>query len=154
MSSLTPEQRAAVVTEAISWVEARTPYRAHAQLKGLGCDCATFIICIYRDLGIIPALDPGNYSVQAHLHTDTTEYVDTILKYCDEIPEAEAQPGDLVLWKVARAFAHGGIVIDFPTVIHSMTKHGVIYSNANLDDFLLRRQRRFFRRNFLKDSCL
>jgi cell wall-associated NlpC family hydrolase len=150
LSSLSPEQRLAVVAEATAWMKAETPYIPHGRLKGIGCDCATFIICVYHNLQIIPAIDPGNYSVQAHLHTKTTEYVDAILKYCDEIPEAEAQPGDLVLWRVAHAFAHGGIIVDFPTVIHSMTKHGVIYSNANLDDFLLGRPRRFFRRNFSK----
>jgi cell wall-associated NlpC family hydrolase len=149
-ATLTPQQRIAVVEEAISWVEARTPYVPHAQLKGLGCDCATFILCVYRQVGLIPEIDPGAYNVQEHLHHETTEYVDTILKYSDEIPEADAQPGDLVLWRVAHAFAHGGIVVAFPTVIHSMMKHGVIYSNANIDCFLQKRPRRFFRRNFLK----
>jgi cell wall-associated NlpC family hydrolase len=127
-------------------VEAQTPYVPHAKLKGAGCDCATFIICVYRDLALIPAdFDPGNYSIQAHLHSADTQYVDTVLQYADEITEAEAQPGDLVLWRVARAYAHGGIIVDFPVVIHSMNKHGVIYSNANLDSFLKNRHRRFFR---------
>lgn len=141
---LTPEERIAVVAEAKSWVEARTPYIPHARLKGLGCDCATFIICIYQVLGLVPEIDPGNYSIQAHLHSETTQYVDTILQYADEIDEAQAQPGDLVLWRVARAFAHGGIIVSFPTVIHSMNRHGVIYSDANVDSFLKGRPRRFF----------
>jgi cell wall-associated NlpC family hydrolase len=148
--TLTDTQRAAVVAEAIAWVEARTPYVPHARIMGLGCDCATFILCVYRQVGLIPEIDPGNYAVDAHLHTETTEYVDTILRFADEITEPEVQPGDLVLWLTAKAYAHGGIAVDFPTVIHSMMKHGVIYSNANVDNFFQRRKRRFFRRNFSK----
>lgn len=143
---LTPEQREQVIAEGKEWVELRTPYVPHAKLKGAGCDCATFIICIYRSLGLIPAdFDPGSYSIQAHLHRDDTQYVDTVLQYADEITEPEAQPGDLILWRVARAYAHGGIIVAFPLVIHSMNKHGVIYSDANLDSFLKNRPRRFFR---------
>jgi cell wall-associated NlpC family hydrolase len=150
VSFLTALQRTEVIREAEAWVTSRTPYQPHAQLKGLGCDCATFILCVYRNCGLIPEIDPGSYSIDEHLHINTTKYVDTILKYSDEITEQDAQPGDLVLFRVARAFAHGAIVTSFPTVIHSMVKHGVIFSNADLDSFLLRRPRRFFRRNFLK----
>jgi cell wall-associated NlpC family hydrolase len=150
MEFLTPEQRTSIVTEAREWVEAHTPYIPHGKLKGIGCDCATFILCVYHSLGLVPEIDIGEYSIQAHLHSADTQYADTILKYSDEIREPEALPGDLVLWRVARAFAHGGIVVAFPQVIHSMNKHGVIYSDANVDDFLKGRPRRFFRRNFLK----
>jgi cell wall-associated NlpC family hydrolase len=148
---LTPEQRLAVVAEARAWVEAHTPYIPHAKKKGLGCDCATFILCVYRDLNLVPEIELGNYSIQAHLHSATTEYEETILQYAEEIQEAEAEPGDLVLWKVARAYAHGGIVVNFPTVIHSMQKHGVVYSDANVDAFLKGRPRRFFRRKPLSE---
>ena len=149
---LTPEQRAAVVAEARSWVEARTPYVPHARLKGIGCDCATFILCVYQNIGLVSEVDPGYYSIQAHLHSDDTQYVDTILRFADEITEQEVQPGDLALWRVARAFAHGGIVVAWPQAIHSMNIHGVIYSDANVDSFLKGRLRRFFRRNFSKLS--
>lgn len=143
---LTPEQRQQIVDEAKEWVSLGTPYVPHAKLKGLGCDCATFIVCVYRDLGLIPTdFDPGPYSIQAHLHRDDTQYVDTVLQYAEEITEPDAKSGDLILWKVARAYAHGGIIVDFPTVIHSMNKHGVVYSDANLDSFLKHRPRRFFR---------
>jgi cell wall-associated NlpC family hydrolase len=156
---LTSEQRTAVVDEAKAWVTARTPYMPHAKLKGLGCDCATFILCVYRDLGMVEDVDPGCYSIQAHLHKPLTpaheqlltQYVDTILRYADEIPEAEAQPGDMVLFKTARAFAHGAIVIDWPTVAHAAIGHGVVFADVSIDPHLQRRERRFFRRNFNKN---
>lgn len=151
----TAEDRERVVAEARSWVEAHTPYIPHARLKGLGCDCGSFILCVYRDLGLAPDVDLGNYSVQAHLHRADTQYIDTILRYADEITAAEALPGDLVVWKVARAYAHGAIVVSPPSsgrfmVIHSMNKLGVIYSDASIESFLKNRPRRFFRRNFSK----
>jgi cell wall-associated NlpC family hydrolase len=155
---LTPEQRALVVQEAREWVTARTPYRPHAKLKGIGCDCATFILCVYRDLGLVEDVDHGAYSIQAHLHKPLneaherllTQYVDTILRYADEIPEAEAQPGDMVLFKTAHAFAHGAIVINWPNVVHSCVGHGVMFADVSTDPHLKGRERRFFRRNFLK----
>jgi len=86
------------------------------------------------------------YSIQVHLHKQDTQYVDTILEWAVEIPEAEAAPGDLVLYKVAHAFAHGGIIVEWPgVIIHAMQRAGVIYSHGTEDCFLLRRPRRFFR---------
>jgi cell wall-associated NlpC family hydrolase len=156
---LSAEQRIAVVDEATAWVTAHTPYMPHAKLKGLGCDCATFILCVYRDLGMVEEVDHGCYSIQAHLHKPMseaherllTQYVDTILRYADEIPEAEAQPGDMVLFKTARAFAHGAIVIDWPTVVHATIGHGVVFADVSIDPHLKPpRERRFFCRNFSK----
>jgi cell wall-associated NlpC family hydrolase len=176
VSSLSSEQRLAVVDEAKAWVAARTPYMPHAKLKGLGCDCATFILCVYRDLGLMEDTELGAYSIQAHLHKPIsadawrkaglseseagktaeaherllTQYVDTILRYADEITEAEVQPGDMVLFKTARAFAHGAIVIDWPTVAHAAIGQGVVFADVSIDPHLQRRERRFFRRNFSK----
>jgi cell wall-associated NlpC family hydrolase len=116
-------------------------------MKGIGCDCATFLVCIYRELGLIPPdFDPGFYDINAHLHknTVTPQYIDTVRRFAKEIPEADARPGDLVLFRVAHAFAHGGIVVDYPVIIHSMNRHGVIYSDMKQDSFLLRRPRVFF----------
>ena len=35
---------------------------------------------------------------------------------------ADLQPGDLILFKFGRAFSHGAIVIDLPTIIHAVRK--------------------------------
>lgn len=143
---LTSEQRLQVVKEAEEWVTTKTPYVPHGKLKGIGCDCATFILCIYRDLGLIPDIELGNYSVQAHLHRDTvtTQYIDTVRQYAQEITEAEAQPGDLCLFRVAYTFAHSGIVLEGSTIAHAMNRIGVIYSDYKTDSFLLKRPRIFF----------
>jgi cell wall-associated NlpC family hydrolase len=144
---LTPEQRKQIIQECKEWVEAKTPYIAQGQLKGIGCDCATFVLCVYRSLGLIPSdFDPGTYSIQAHLHkeTVTTQYIDTVREYAQEITEDEAQPGDLVLFRVAYAFAHSGIITEGSTIVHSMNRHGVIYSDYKQDSFLKGRRRLFF----------
>lgn len=144
--SLTTEQREQIVRESREWVEAKTPYIPQGQLKGIGCDCATFVLCVYRGLGLVPQIELGNYSTQAHLHkeTVTTQYIDTVREYAQEIPESQTQPGDLVLFRVAHAFAHSGIVIEGSTIVHSMNRHGVIYSDLNQDSFLKGRKRLFF----------
>jgi cell wall-associated NlpC family hydrolase len=144
---ITVQQREQVVAEAKTWVEARTPYIPQGQIKGVGCDCATFLVCVYRAVGLIPAdFDPGFYDINAHMHKETVtkQYEETIRQFAVEIPEAEAQPGDLVLFRVAHAYAHGGIIVDYPQIIHSMNKHGVVYSNMQQDSFLLRRPKIFF----------
>ncbi len=158
---LTPEQRLTVVAEAKDWVSARTPYIAHAKLKGIGCDCASFILAVYANVGMVEDVDLGWYSIQAHLHKPLNDehakqqrqYEDTILRYADEIPEAEAQPGDMVLFKTARAFAHGAIVIECEplTVAHAHIGLGVIFSEVNRDPHLRGREHKFFRRNFSKN---
>jgi hypothetical protein len=53
-----------------------------------------------------------------------------------------------VLFKVANCHAHGGIVTDWPHLIHAVSGHGVIESDANRDPFsrklLVDRSPRFF----------
>lgn len=143
---LTNEQRIQVVQEAQAWVEAKTPYVPQGKRRGLGCDCATFILCVFRDLGLVPDVDLGDYSIQAHLHKDTvtTQYIDTVREYATEIPEAEAKPGDVVLFRVAHAFAHSGIITAGSTIVHAMNRIGVVYSDYNIDSFLLKRPKLFF----------
>jgi cell wall-associated NlpC family hydrolase len=143
----TQEQREQIVQTAKEWVLAKTPYIAQGQLKGVGCDCATFVLCVYRELGLVPEVDLGNYSVQAHLHkeTVTTQYIDTVRQHAEEIPEAEAQPGDLVLFRVAHAFAHSGIILEGSTIAHAVNRIGVIYSDFQQDSTLKNRPRLFFR---------
>lgn len=54
---MTPLSRAAIVTEARSWIG--TPYRHQASLKGVGCDCLGLIRGVWRHcIGDEPELPP------------------------------------------------------------------------------------------------
>jgi cell wall-associated NlpC family hydrolase len=138
-----PLQR--VIDAAKAWIG--TPYHPGARLRGIGVDCAQILVAVYSEAGFIPAIETGEYSIQVHLHQEDTQYVDTILEWAVEISESEAAPGDLVLYKVARAFAHGAIIAEWPgVIIHAMNRVGVIMSHGTEEGFLRKRPRRFFRR--------
>lgn len=168
---LTNNQRVSIIATAREYL--LTPYHAHSKIKGRGVDCATFLLCVFRDAGLVPDIDLGNYSVQIHLHRKDTQYLETIRRYANEITEAEVQPGDIVLYKVGRAgncdqhkrhkpscaacieadkdagYHHGAIIVHWPDcIIHavdpSVSKNGVIYSHALNEGFVQRKHKRFF----------
>lgn len=140
---LTQDQRAAVVAIAESWLN--TPYHPNGLVKHVGVDCCQFLAQVYSEAGLITDLDLGSYSTTAHFHQKVGTYEATIREYANEITEAEVQPGDMVLYKVAHDFAHGAIVKQWPTlVIHAVNEAGVIYSDAGKEKFLKNRPRLFF----------
>lgn len=144
-----------IVEESLTWVN--TPFRDEQGVKGAGVDCAYLPLRVCQAVGLIsPDYKPAHYSPQVMLnsplqtnkwalrHETTTEYLETIHKFCVEISESEVQPGDFVLFKVGTSWAHGGIVIRYPDfILHPIRGRGVIGSTLG-EGFLKRRQRRFF----------
>ena len=53
------------------------------------------------------------------------------------------QAGDVALFRFGRCFSHGGIVVDWPTVIHAWHVGGVMLTDAR-QPLLVRRPVRFF----------
>lgn len=123
--TLTNEQRAAIVAEAKTWI--KTPYHGRSCLKGHGVDCGQLIYGVFRGCGLVPEIElPKDYSLQIAKHRISTEYVDIVDNYFRDIPEAEAQPGDLVIYKLGHSFGHAGIIVEWPEyVIHAEEVHGV-----------------------------
>lgn len=116
------EQREAVAREARTWL--LTKYHHHARIKGVGVDCAQLPIAVYSAVGLIPEMTPA-YSEQWHLHRSEELYVQHVLQHGREIARDEVRTGDLVLWRWGRTYSHGGIVLDFPMVIHAYVGVGV-----------------------------
>jgi cell wall-associated NlpC family hydrolase len=119
--------RQRVVAEARSWL--RTPYRYGSQCKGTGADCVTFITAVFEACGLVSGAQPFGYSFHWHLGTDDEAYLREIARFFDEIA-GPPRPADLVLWKFGRVFAHGGIVIEWPLVIHALASSGVQLDDA------------------------
>lgn len=137
-----PEERAAVVAEARTWL--RTPYHHYARVKGAGVDCAQLPIAVYSAVDLIPALDPS-YARQWHLHRSEELYLAEVLRWAREVlSAAEAGPGGFVLWKYGRTFSHGGILIGGGEVIHAVEGQGVLVANIEHQGPLSERDRRFF----------
>jgi cell wall-associated NlpC family hydrolase len=133
--------RAAVVAEAESWIG--TPYRAAQRVKGPagGVDCLTLVVEVYERTGVVPHHDVPFYPHDWHLHRDIERYLNGVLEYACEV--AVPRPGDVVLFRFGRCFAHGGIVTHWPRLVHAWNGAGVVPADAD-QPLLGKRPRRFF----------
>jgi cell wall-associated NlpC family hydrolase len=125
------DERAAVVAEALTWLG--TPW-AHAQrVKGAGVDCANFVIGVYAGAGLIAAFDPGPYPRDWHIHKSEEWFLRLMPGLpAREIAEADAGPGDMVLFRIGRVFSHAAIVLERPLGIHAAVNEGRVV-RCNLD---------------------
>jgi NlpC/P60 family putative phage cell wall peptidase len=99
-------QRLTVVAAARSWIG--TPYHHAADIKHVGVDCAMILVRVYCDLGLVEPFDPRPYTKDWFVHRNEERYMGFLLARAHEV--ATPQPGDVVLFKLGRCFAHGGIV--------------------------------------------
>jgi len=134
------EQRAAVVTEARSWL--RTPYHHAARVKGAGVDCAMLPRAVYYAAGLIPDFTMERYPPDWHRHRDEERYLQIVARFAREVPEPTG-PGDFVLYKFGRCFAHGAVIVGWPQIIHAVIHVGVTLDDGNAGQ-LAGRPRRFF----------
>jgi cell wall-associated NlpC family hydrolase len=102
----TPISRSRVVEAARAWIG--TPYHHMADLSGVGVDCAMLLVRVFCDLGFVPRFDPRPYTRDWMLHRDDERYLGFLLASAREV-EAPRQ-GDVILFRVGRCYAHGGIV--------------------------------------------
>jgi cell wall-associated NlpC family hydrolase len=135
--------RARIVAEALTWL--RTPYHHGARLKGVGVDCAQLPIGVYAEAGFIEPFEPEPYPHDWHLHRSAERYLTEVMRFAREITMDQAGPGDLILYRFGRAYAHGVIIIDYPVVLHAVLREGLVsLSDAERDADLANRPRRYF----------
>ncbi len=139
------QQRAAVITEARSWVG--TPYHNCADIKGVGVDCGMLLVRVFVDSGLCPPFDPRPYPIDWHLHRSDERYLGFIFDHGCEV--AEPQPGDVMVLRYGRSYAHGGVVTRAKplTIVHAFhparrVLEEVIRHNNSLSD--AKRMPRFF----------
>jgi len=127
---LLADRRAALVAIARSWIG--TPYRLGARLKGVGCDCATFLGSVLVESGeasesaIYGGL--GVYHLDWCCHTREQRYMVRLLRHAEKAMEGVAyrstriDPGNLLLVRVgvSRVYNHGGIVLAWPLIAHAV----------------------------------
>jgi hypothetical protein len=111
--------RANVCAIAATWIG--TPYHDHGEVKGAGCDCATLLKCVFVEAGLLAPFDIGYYSPQHFLHQSDEHYLGWLNKFGNEIGEAEAKPGDVVLYKAGLCFCHGALIMEpgWPAIVHA-----------------------------------
>jgi cell wall-associated NlpC family hydrolase len=108
---MSDSQRAAFIAEAKTWLG--TPFRDQADVKGGGVDCAMLLVRAAVDTGLVPPFDPRPYPPQWHLHRDEERFLGIVSRLGTEVRRAPI-PGDVIVYLVARCFAHGGIIIEMP----------------------------------------
>jgi NlpC/P60 family putative phage cell wall peptidase len=122
--------RAAVVTEALSWIG--TPFHHQGRIKGPhgGVDCLMLLAEVYERAGIIAHLVPPFYVPDWHLHQGAERYMEGLSAHAR--PIEVAQPGDIALFRFGRTFSHGAIVTEWPRLVHAYWLKGVVRGDATL----------------------
>lgn len=138
------EGRLAVWAEALSWLG--TPWHHEARVKGVGVDCAQFLIGAFAGAGIVEPFDTGSYPRDWHVHRDVERMVPIVLRFCDEIDDAEPLMADIFVCKIGRVYSHAGIVGPWPQGAHaSVADRCVCLCDLDRDLGLISGPRRFFR---------
>jgi NlpC/P60 family putative phage cell wall peptidase len=153
MDDIEASARARVVAAARRWLS--TPYHDGAMVHGHGVDCAMLARAVYAEAGVIPPIPIEPYSPQWYLHRSEEKYLAYVLDYSREIPEAEAQPGDIVLYQYGRCFSHGAIIVDpaWPSIIHAYKQARCVTLGEGKGGDLAVRLRRFFTfKNWVSDD--
>ncbi len=119
-------QRAAVVAAARAWVG--TPYHHMADIKGVGVDCAMLLVRVYCDLALVDHFDPRPYTADWMMHRNEERYLDWVLSRARHVPRDDVGPGDVILFRIGRCFAHGGIVTRAEplTICHAFMPAGYV----------------------------
>ncbi len=137
------EERAAVVAAARGWIG--TPFHDGAALKGVGVDCAQLVRAVALETGLRAAVEPtGGYSSQWMLHRDDDRLVRFVLRYTREIEAGESREGDLVIYRVGRAFAHVAIISGPARIVHAHKTSGMVVEGSIDGWDLGERERRYF----------
>lgn len=133
MTATERAEREAVVREAQTWLG--TPWHHQARVKGGGVDCGQILAGVFHAAGLIPDVDAGEYPPDWHLHRAAEHYLGLVERFMARI-SGPPQPGDVVLYRYGRCISHGGIVVEWPLIVHSLKGSGVILddaeANANL----------------------
>lgn len=136
-------QRTAVIAAARSWIS--TPFHDLARVKGIGVDCAQLLAAVFEEAGIISHVEPDHYSPQHFLHHPEERLTEDISRYAHEIDEASVGPGDVVIYKIAKCFAHAAIIVDWPReVIHAHKQTGMVIAMPAFHADMKGRKTRFF----------
>jgi cell wall-associated NlpC family hydrolase len=124
--------RQAFVAEARSWLG--TPFRDQGDVKGKNgaVDCAMLLVKSAAAVGLIdPDFDPRPYPPQWLLHKDEEKFlavIDGIIaaRGCGANVHRAPIPGDVIVYRVARCFAHGAIVVENGHIVHAYYKTGQV----------------------------
>lgn len=140
--------RQRVLDVADSWLG--TPFHHLQRCKHAGVDCGQFLFGVFREAELIPDVEIPYYTRDFHLHRSEEWYRTLVEGFSYRIDPTELLPADVVLYRVGRVFSHGGIVVEWPRIIHSYVTSGVEYTDGT-QGRLMDKYRVFYRPSMLND---
>ena len=125
--------RAAVVAAARRWLG--TPYHHAADVPGAGVDCAMLLVRVFVDLGLVEPFDPRPYTRDWYMHRDEERFLGFLLARAHPVDPSTGsgpEPGDVILFRFGRCFAHGGIVTETAplTIVHAFMRAACVVEEA------------------------
>ncbi len=132
-------QRAAVVTEALSWLG--TPWVHAARIKGAGVDCGQFLADVFERAGVVGYVPTPEYPQDWALNRSEERFKNIVEQYAAPIgKERTPEPGDVALFRFGRCLSHGGIVVEWPRIVHAYINAGrVVVDSLDNNPDLARR---------------
>ena len=126
-------ERAVVVAEARAWIG--TPFHHAARIKGVGVDCAQFLIGVYAGAGVVDVPEIRAYSRDWFLHEDVPHYLEELERFAAPLPDgATPDIGDIATFRYGRAVSHAGILVDADVMVHAFRDLGVILEAIGPND--------------------
>jgi NlpC/P60 family putative phage cell wall peptidase len=129
--------RAIVIALARTWLG--TPYHHQASAKGAGCDCIGLVRGIWREVyGAEPQALPAYTRDWAEAQGRET-LLEAARRHLAEVPPAEAQPGDVLIfrWRRNAPAKHCAILSTSTAMIHAL--EGAPVSEVSLSPWWRRR---------------
>lgn len=146
-----------IILAARSWIG--TPYRHHAKVKGAGADCIQLVLAAHEEAGLVSGIDTGIYSTDWFLHRNEELYLEGVeasLSSVDDLelsiaeryaidPSWRAPKAAVFVVRVGRTFSHGGIVTEWPFVVHASQPSGIVEEiDLSLMPAMVKRPMRFY----------
>jgi cell wall-associated NlpC family hydrolase len=133
-------RRQQVIDEAMTW--RGTPWHHAANIKGAGVDCGYFPLEVYAACGLILPSVVDAYPADWALHRDEERYLAVVERYCR--PVDVPLPADIVVYQYGRSYSHGGIVIEWPRIIHAVMGSGVVLAAGDKGDLVAKGRSHLF----------
>lgn len=111
------ETRKKLVEEARSWIG--TAFHHEGRVKGAGVDCGMLLLEVFERVGLVPHIEVKHYPHDFMLHRNEEWYLAIVSMHMQELNGGPYLPGDIILFKHGRVFSHGGIITEWPTIIHA-----------------------------------
>lgn len=149
------QQRAAVVAQARSFLGTRYHHQGRQKIardaagKTIspgGVDCATLLAEVYTRAGIVPPIVMPHYPPDWHMHQTSEQYLSFVQARAHPIEQAQALPGDIVLYRYGHAYCHGAIIVDpgWPAIVQSYYRARAVVAGAGDGGEWGDKPRRFF----------